>query len=285
MSQEPIIFSLFGNKILPPTGELILHTFPDKETVIEFKTLIKNREIIFIDSLNNPNEKILPLIFAAQTARDLGATKITLIAPYLAYMRQDKVFEIGQGITSTYFAKILSTYFDRLITVDPHLHRWHALSDIYTIPATAVHANALIANWIQQHVERPILIGPDAESEQWVKAIATEAKAPFVILEKTRKGDRNIEVSIPQIEHYQSHIPVLVDDIISTGVTLMGTINHLKTLQMKPPVCIGVHAVFSDNAYEDLLQTGIASLITCNTIPHPSNAINVYEVITKALYQ
>ena len=182
MSDTPLIFSLFDNKILPLSGDLTQHIFPDKETVIEFNTPVMNREIILIDSLDRPNEKLLPLLFAAQTASDLGATHITLIAPYLAYMRQDKIFKPGQGITSTYFANIISTYFDRLITIDPHLHRWHALSEIYSIPTTALHANDPIADWIQKNVNNPVLIGPDSESEQWVKAIATKSHVPLSLI-------------------------------------------------------------------------------------------------------
>lgn len=106
----------------------------------------------------------MPLIFAAKTARELKAKKITLIAPYLAYMRQDKQFHQGQGITSKYFAALISHYFDNLITIDPHLHRWHSLNDIYSIPTHVLHANDAIASWIIQHVTNPVLIGPDIES-------------------------------------------------------------------------------------------------------------------------
>ena len=140
MKQAPVLFPLFGHHDLATTiqekchyemGEITRHEFPDEETVIKIDSNVNNRTVIFIASLERPNAKILPLLFAAKTARSLGASKIILIAPYLAYMRQDKVFEPGQGITSTYFAELISNYFDGLITIDPHLHRWHALSETY----------------------------------------------------------------------------------------------------------------------------------------------------------
>lgn len=287
----PIIFSLFASdKALTTTiqqqlgyelGQLTQHQFPDNETLIQIHSQVDKRAVIFISSLDNANPKLLPLLFAAETVRALGASKVTLIAPYLAYMRQDKQFEPGQGVTSTYFAKLLSTYVDELITIDPHLHRWHSLNELYTIPSTSLSASTAIARWIHQHVQQPILIGPDAESIQWVKEIATKAQAPFLILQKTRQGDRAIKVSIPEVEQYRSCIPVLVDDIISTGMTMLGTIRHLEMLKMPRPICIGVHAIFAGDTYQKLLASPIDKLITCNTIQHASNQIDISaEIIT-----
>lgn len=290
MKNSPIIFPLFSydklankinEKLHYEMGKITQHQFPDGETVIQIDSDVAKRDIIFITSLDQPNLKFLPLLFAAETARELGAKKITLIAPYLAYMRQDKQFQPGQGITSKYFAKLISSYFDSLITIDPHLHRWHSLNDIYSIPTKILHATDNIAHWISQYIANPILIGPDVESTQWVEEIARKANAPFLILKKIRKGDRSVEVSIPNIELYQKSTPALIDDIISTGMTMMGTINHLQLLKMKPPVCIGVHAVFADNAYQDLLASRVEKIVTCNTIQHISNGIDISNGIIK----
>ncbi len=283
MKQAPIIFSLdhdgLANTIQEQCqyelGKIKQHQFPDEEIVIQIDSNVIERELVFIISLDRPNIKLVPLLFAAKTARSLGATKITLIAPYLAYMRQDKVFEAGQGITSKYFAELISHYFDSLITIEPHLHRWHTLEAIYDIPTTVLHVTDNIAQWIQKNIQKPILIGPDAESLQWVEEIAKKAKVPFLILEKIRKGDEDIEVSIPNIEKYQTCIPVLIDDIISTGMTMIGTVKRLKSLNMLPPTCIGVHAVFAGDAYQKLLDSGVEKIITCNTIEHSSNSIDI----------
>lgn len=289
---KPIIFSLFNNDFFADAikkycdyeiGEMVLHQFPDEETYIKINSDIRNRKVVFVGSLDYPNEKLLPLLFAAKTARDLEAKEIGLVAPYLAYMRQDKQFNPGEGVTSKYFASLLSQYFDWLITVDPHLHRLHSLNEIYSIPTFVLHAIDPIADWIKNHVEKPILIGPDKESEQWVANIAQKANAPFTVLEKIRISDRMVEVSLPQIEQYKNHIPVLIDDIISTARTMIETLKHLKNLQMKPPICIGVHAVFAGNSYEDLLAAGASKVVTCNTIKHVSNMIDLSDVITNAL--
>lgn len=291
---KPIIFSLFGEhpllksiteKMDIEVGKIIIRDFPDGETYLKIENNVKDKEIIIINSLEHPNSKILPLLFLSETVKSLGAKRVGLCAPYLSYMRQDKRFQEGEGITSDYFASLLSKYFDWIVTVDPHLHRHHDLSDIYSIPSTVLHATQMIAQWIKQSVDNPVLIGPDRESEQWVSQVARTANAPFLILDKIRHSDRSVDVSVPAIESYINCTPILIDDIISTAQTMIKTIDHLKNLHMKPPICIGVHAVFSDNSYETLLNAGAATIVTCNTILHPSNKIDLSELIIDGIKQ
>ena len=291
---KPIILSLFQQHPLIQSiakennyeiGKITLRDFPDGETYIRFKSSLKDREVIILDSLEQPNQKILPLLFVAKTAKEIGAKRIGLCAPYLAYMRQDKQFHPGEGITSSYFASIVSQHFDWLVTVDPHLHRRHNLSEIYFIPNAVLHAAVDISQWIANEINNPILIGPDNESKQWVSEVAQGAKAPYLILEKIRHGDHEVEVSRPTVDGFLNHTPVLVDDIISTAHTMIETLNHLKKLKMKPTICIGVHAIFADKAYESLLQAGAVQIVTCNTINHPSNKIDLSAIISSGIQQ
>jgi len=264
-------------------GAVVWHYFPDGELHIKISTEVKNREIILVSSLDKPNNKIIALLFFSKTVRDLGAIKIQLITPYLAYMRQDKRFNPGEGITSHYFAELLSTYFDRLITVDPHLHRYKALSEVYTIPAVVVHANKKIGEWIKENIKKPLLVGPDVESEQWVAEAAKIVAAPYVIINKIRYGDKEVKIEVPDVEQYKMHTPVLVDDIISTACTMIEAVKVLKSRNTNSPVCVGVHAVFAEDAYQNLLNAKPAKVITCNTIQHPSNAVDISDILVKEL--
>ena len=151
------------------------------------------------------------------------------------------------------------------------------------MPAVAVHAAPLLADWIRDNVERPLLIGPDGESAQWVRAVAEAAAAPHVVLEKVRHGDLDVEVSVPQVERWRTHIPVLVDDIVSSGRTLIETLGHLKKAGMQPPVCVAVHGIFAGDAYRDLIAAGAAQIVTTNTVRHQSNAIDVAPLLADAV--
>ena len=281
---KPLLLGLPGNEetaqalaglLDAELGRLSLRRFPDGETYVRIESTVADREVAIVCTLDRPDDKFLPLVFLAAAAADLGAARVGLVAPYLAYMRQDRRFLAGEGVTSKYFADLLSSRVDWLVTVDPHLHRRGSLAEIYAVPSTVVSAAPAISEWIRSQVERPVLIGPDAESAQWVEAVAKAAGAPFVVLEKVRHGDREVEVSVPDVEQWRDHTPVLVDDIISTARTMLATLGHLKRAGLGAPLCIGVHAVFADGAYEELLSQGAARVVTCNTIRHPSNAIDL----------
>lgn len=289
---RPLLVALRENEPLAkPLAEAIgaeiahleVRRFPDGETYLRYDTSPSGRPVALLCPLDRPDDKFLPLLFAAATARDLGAASVGLVSPYLPYMRQDRRFRPGEAVTSTYFAEILTRRVDWLVTVDPHLHRRSSLSEIYAKPAVALHAAPLIAAWIREAIDQPLLVGPDAESVQWVAAVARDAAAPHLVLQKIRRGDRDVEVSVPEVERWQGHTPVLVDDIVSTAHTMIETVGHLARAGMRPPVCIAVHGLFAGDAYRELLQAGASRVVTSNTIPHETNAIDVTTLLAEAV--
>jgi ribose-phosphate pyrophosphokinase len=197
-------------------------------------------------------------------------------------MRQDVQFNPGEGVTSNYFARMVSATVDWMVTVDPHLHRHSSLEGLYTIPTTIARSAPSIARWIATEVSQPILIGPDAESVQWVSAVAEGCGAPFLILEKTRRGDRDVQISAPPSGAWNGHTPVLIDDIVSTGKTMIEATRQLRAAGTRPPMCVAIHAVFADTVLEELMDAGAAGIVTCDTIVHASNRICVLEPIAEA---
>jgi ribose-phosphate pyrophosphokinase len=280
---EPIAASL-ADALGAAEGSVEIRHFPDEEAYVRFASEVGNEDVALVCSLDRPDGKILPLLFAAETAREFGAARVGLIAPYLSYMRQDRRFKRGEAVTSRCFARLLSGAFDWLATVDPHLHRLGSLSEVYTVPARAVHAAPLIGAWIRETVTDPVLVGPDCESEQWVAAVARAAGAPHLVLGKVRRGDREVEVSVPDIERWRDRTPVLVDDIISTGRTMIETVGQLKRLEMRAAVCIAIHGIFAGDAYRALKAEGAAAVVTTNTVPHESNRIDVTEMLAEAVH-
>ena len=264
------------------TGQLELHAFPDGETYLRFLTDVAGRPLVIVCTLDRPDAKFLPLIFAAATARELGAAGVGLVAPYLAYMRQDRRFKPGEAVTSRQVAELLSNAFDWLVTVDPHLHRYASLGDIYRIPTRVVHAAPLISDWIRHNVGNPHIIGPDSESEQWVSAVAKDAGAPYSVLEKIRRGDRDVAISTHGLRDLGARTPVLVDDIISSGRTMIEAARVLKTIGTAAPLCVAVHGLFADDADALLLKQG-ARVVTANTVPHQTNAIDVAALMAAGI--
>jgi ribose-phosphate pyrophosphokinase len=261
-------------------AELETRRFPDGESYVRLRSDVRGRELVIVCTLVRPDEQFLPLVFAARTARERGATGLTLVAPYLAYMRQDKTFHEGEAVTSAHFAALLSTEFDRLITIDPHLHRHKALAEIYAIPALALHAAPLLADWIKANVADPLIVGPDEESEQWAAAIA--AGAPSVVLRKTRSGDRQVAIDFPDLSPWDGRQPVLVDDIASSGRTLIETCQGLTARGFAKPICVVVHPLFAQGSFKVL--SGVAGrVVSTDTVPHESNAISVAGLLARGL--
>lgn len=289
----PLIFQLPEASGTPPGGEgllsslcaglsgergvLSLRHFPDGETYLRVESTVDGRDVVILASLHEPDGKILPLIFLARNLRELGARRIGLAAPYLAYMRQDRRFQPGEAVSSRYFAELLSQYFDWLVTVDPHLHRIHSLGEIYTIPTSVIHAATAVARWLKAHLEKFVLVGPDEESRQWVEDVARRCGAPFMVLVKERKGDLDVAISVPDVDVWREFTPVLIDDIISSAQTMTTVVKALLSQGMSPPVCVGVHGIFAAQAYDQLRQAGAGQIVTCNTVPHVSNAIDLAD--------
>ena len=275
--------SILAPEIKADIGKVSIRRFPDGETYLRYDTPIAGRSMALLCTLDRPDDKFLPLLFAAAAARDLGAARVGLISPYLAYMRQDRRFQPGEAVTSNYFAGVLSAEIDWLVTVDPHLHRHSSLAEIYSIPTRVLHAAPLISEWIRVNVDKPLLIGPDSESEQWVAAVARDAGAPHLVLEKVRHGDRDVEVSVPEVAQWQDHTPVLVDDIVSTARTMVETLGHLKRARMHEAVCVAVHGLFAGHAHDDLLSAGAARVVTTNSVPHVSNEIDISGTVASGV--
>ncbi len=287
----PLVVAMPGNEAMTQSlarilgievGQVEVHAFPDGETYLRFLTNLKGRTLVLVCTLDRPNEKILPLLFAAATARELGAVNVGLVAPYLAYMRQDRRFKPGEAVTSREVAQLLSNAFDWLATVDPHLHRYGSLAEIYLIATRVVHAAPLISQWIRAHVPNPLIIGPDGESEQWVSAVAKDAGAPYTVLEKVRRGDRDVEISVKKLQDLDGRTPVLVDDIISSGRTMIEAVRLIMERGATTPVCVAVHGLFADNSDMQLAQAG-ARVVTSNSIPHETNGIDVGEILANSI--
>jgi ribose-phosphate pyrophosphokinase len=261
-------------------GALEFRRFPDAERYVRIAANPKGRPVDIV--CRNADEHFLTLAFVADAARDLGASEVTLVAPYLGYMRQDARFRVGEAITSRTFARLVSSTVDRLVTVDPHLHRFASLNEIYDIPSVALHSAPLIGEWIAREVAKPLIIGPDGESEQWAAEIAAVAHAPYAVLSKQRRGDRDVEIAVPGLTRYNGRQPVLIDDIASSGRTLIAASSELRKQDFPAPICVVVHAIFAGDAFAKT-SASAARIVSTDTLAHPSNAITVTSLLADAL--
>src|SRR5689334_12772820 len=273
---DRIVLPMPGNAVLATRiaatgaarlGEMSLSRFPDGESHVRIESDVRGRAVFLVSTQLNPDPDFLAMVFAADALRELGALSVGLIAPYLAYMRQDQRFAAGEAVTSRSYARWLSRAMNSVVTVDPHLHRLHSLSAIFDIPTTAIDVAPLLASWINCGIENPLVVGPDAESAQWVRAVAEPVGLPWVVAEKVRHDSEHVSVRFSDdLNKYRRHTPVLVDDIISTGHSMAEAAAALAPHHFVAPVCVAVHAVFAHGAEATLHRAGIDRVVTTNTI-------------------
>ncbi len=259
-----------------------LHRFPDGESLIRLTAPVPPHTIM-LRSLDAPNTKLIEIILAAQTARTLGARHITLIAPYLCYMRQDIAFHRGEAISQKIIGSLLGELFDALITIDPHLHRVSCLSDVIPLTtAIAVSAATLLGEFVAVQLDKPVLIGPDGESEQWVRRAAAAHKFEYHIGHKIRHGDRDVEIQLPEMNLKDREI-VILDDIASSGVTLATAARKVQAAGAGNVNAFITHALFADGAIKTIKAAGIDKIWSTNTISHPTNTVSIIPLIVEAI--
>lgn len=265
-------------------GGLETRQFPDGEHYVRLLSDPAGRRVDIVCSLVRVDSVILTLLFVAAAVREQGATQVTLVAPYLGYMRQDTQFLDGEAVTSRTFARLLSAAFDRLVTVDPHLHRYAALTDVYGIPCVTLHAAALLGSWIRAEAPNALVVGPDSESAQWAENVGAAAGAPVVVLRKERLGDRDVRITFPDLTGFAGRQPVLIDDIASSGRTLAAAARELTAQGFARPICAVVHAVFGGDAFAEVARLS-GRVVSTDAVPHPTNIISLAPLIARALQE
>jgi len=288
--QNSLLFSLephplrdsLAKRIGVKKGSFDTRLFPDGESYLRLNQDVKDTHCIVLADLSHPNKKYLPLIFLMDTLKELGAASVGLVAPYLSYMRQDRRFVKGEAVTSKLFARDLSQHIDWLVTIDPHLHRYHALNEIYSVANRVIQGAPALAAWLEDQ-SNLLLVGPDAESEQWVSDIAARCSHPFIIGDKHRYGDREVEVILPKLSKYTHLTAVIIDDVISSGQTIKQCVAALKKHHIQQIKCAAIHGIFADHCDIELMECGLMSLVTSNTIAHSTNKFDVSDLLVSPI--
>lgn len=262
-------------------ARISVHQFPDGECKVTLPAKLP-AHVVFCRSLDRPNDKLIELLLAASTARQLGAQRLTLVAPYLCYMRQDTAFVAGEAVSQPIIGHFLAELFDDVITIDPHLHRTHNLKD--AVPATnavTLSATKVMRDFLRTRPE-VILLGPDSESMQWVSAIAEAGGQTYGVANKQRLGDRKISITLPELDLVEKPV-VLVDDVVSSGETIAIAAQCCFEKGAKRVDVLVAHPLFAQGAIERLRQVGVGEIWSTDSIPHPSNCIALADLFAEAV--
>ena len=272
---------LIAAKLKKPHSELLVGKFPDDELNIRFDSSLRNKTVVLVQSFGGSiSDCIVESILASSTAKDLGAKKVILVAPYFPYMRQDKRFHKGEAISQKIIAGMFDRYFDAVYMFDPHLHRKKKLEQIFRTKVRKLTANPLIAGYIKKHIKNPVIIGPDGESYKWARNVAEMLGVESRILNKKRYSSYHVEVRLNKKIELSNKSAVIVDDIVSTGHTILETVKILRKLGARKICCICVHGIFVNGSLNKLRKAGI-KVISTNTMPNKAAKIDVSGMVAK----
>lgn len=260
-----------------PHRQISVRHFPDGESLVRADPAPATA--LLYRSLDHPNEKLVEILLAASALRDSGASKVALIAPYLPYMRQDAAFHSGEAVSQRVIGKLLAGSFDALLTIDPHLHRTHSLFAIMPgIEAVSVSAAPLLASSIDKRGD-PLLVGPDGEARQWVKRVADRLRLEFILGRKERAGDREVKLSLPDAERARGRRAILIDDLVSSGTTLVAAARLLRAAGAEDVDALATHCLASEVDLQLLRDAGIASFRATDSVAGPVGTVSVAALL------
>ena len=265
--------------------EIELHRFPDGEIRVTIGKAASTT--IIYAPLDLPNDKLVAILFAAEALRRAGARRLVLLAPYLCYMRQDTAFHEGEAISQRAVGRLIAANVDRVITVDAHLHRTADIKAVFlgieaeNLSATPAIAKALRVSGIDAAT---IVVGPDAESRPWVSELAAQLGLAHAVAQKTRRGDRSVDISFADPAAFAGRPALLVDDIVSSGGTLIACAKTLQDSGARAIDAVITHALFPPHMAIAFADAGIRSIRSTSSVPHPTNAIPLDDILAAALH-
>ncbi len=266
------------------SGEIAVHEFPDGEIRVTARPAAPTT--IIYSSLDRPNQKLIALMFASEALRRGGARRIVLVAPYVCYMRQDAAFHEGEAISQKVIGALLANCVDRVITVDAHLHRTSDIRAVFPgIEADNLSAMPAIADELRKTRLDPatVIVGPDAESEAWVRDLALRLGCSYAIAQKARRGDRAVQIAFANPALISGRPALIVDDIVSTGGTMIACAKALLAAGATRIDAIVTHALFPEHLCRDMILSGIRSIRSTRSVPHATNAIAFDGLLATAL--
>ncbi|MBY0511458.1 MAG: ribose-phosphate diphosphokinase [Rhodospirillaceae bacterium] len=263
---------------------ILVHTFPDGESKVTVPKGAHSAAVCC--SLDQPNRRLIEVFLAASALRDQGVRTLELVAPYLPYMRQDKAFHPGEAVSQKVIGGLLSQTFDRFIAVDPHLHRVKTLRRVFNgKPALALTAARAMASHFRDRSpdSDAVALGPDIESTPLVRAFAKAAGIQWAVASKKRRGDHDVDISLPDGVVFDRRSVVIVDDIVSSGTTIKTLARALKSAGAREVEVYVTHAVFDEKASRAFKRAGIERVFSCDGVHHASNAVSLAPLLAEGL--
>jgi len=260
-----------------------LRIFPDGESKITINAKPKKGKIVVVNSTYPPvDSNLMQTLSLISKARQFSSDIISVI-PYLSYARQDREFLPGEVVTLSVIAKLLKAAgASKVIVVD--IHSQMGLKH-FGIPVRNVSAVSELVNHFKKlKLRDPLVVSPDLggaiRAEEFAKFYGTD----FIALKKRRdRKTGKVEIMTPNLDGVKGRDLVLVDDMISTGGSIVKATEFLRKQKCRKVYVACTHALLIDNAEKKIRKAGISGIISTNTIPGNTSVVDVSGIIAKAI--
>ena len=276
MFSNAVVFALSANgevadevcaKLGIERGKCEVKKFADGELIVDILECVRGKDIYIIQSTCSPvNERLMELLVFVDALKRASAKEITCIIPYYGYGRQDRQAKAREPITARLVADLLQVAgVQRIVSFDLHVPQ---IQGFFNCPVDNLSAGNLIGSYFKKKLkgEDVVVVSPDHGGLTRARNLALYLNASIAVFDK-RRPKPNVAEIVSVIGDVKGKVAVVLDDMIDTGGTIMGTVNYLKKEGATKIYVACTHPVFSNNALEKLTSADIEELVVTNTIP------------------
>ena len=259
-----------------------IRVFPDGESKITLIGKISKKKSIVLQSIYPPVDTNLVQVLSLITKAKENSSEVIAVIPYMGYARQDREFLPGEIVTMKVLGKLFkSAGASKIIVVDIHSSIGLKHFSIKTKNVTAIPD--LVGFFKKLSLKNPLVVSPDQGGKERAKKFAKEFNSDYIALEKTRdKKTGKVKIKTKNLE-VENRDLILVDDIISTGGSIIKATQFLKKQKCKRIYVACTHALLMNDAEKKIKKAGVTSIISTNTIPGKTSKVDISKTIAKAI--
>ena len=264
-----------------PVGAIKISRFKSGEIYVHYEESIRNCDVYLLQSMSHPvNEHFMELLVMIDAAKRASARQINVVLPYYGYARQERKSAPREPISAKLVADLLTTAgAKRVITVDLHAA---AIQGFFNIPVDHLTALDLITDELKaSNIPNPIVVSPDAGRASTAEKLASYLDSPFAIMIKKRP-EHNQAVITHIIGEVEGKTPIIIEDMIDTGSTIVNVVEGLKERGANDAYVCATHALFSADALEKLNHPNIKQVIVTDSVQVTDNRPANLKVISLA---